>query len=60
VGVQIFDSFCSDRFAAHKKSVAFNLVWQDKQKTLEDVTISELMENVLKFLSERFDTVLRE
>ena len=43
-----------------KKSVAFNLVYRDKNKTLTDEEVTDVHEDVLQALKEKLNAVLRD
>jgi phenylalanyl-tRNA synthetase beta chain len=58
--VSLFDVYRGKQVEEGKKSVAFNLVYRDKNKTLTDEEVAEVHENVLKALKEQINAVLRD
>ena len=57
--VRVFDVFEGKDLAAGQRSVAFRLVFQSKDATLEDAQINELRDKVVKSVSEKFKVSLR-
>ena len=55
----LFDVYRSQALGNGKKSLAFNIILSDLNKTLTDEEISRVMNKVLKALSYRFGAVLR-
>ncbi len=55
----LFDVYRSDALGKGKKSLAFNIILSDLNKTLTDEEIARVMKKVLKALSYRFGAVLR-
>ena len=55
----LFDVYRSDVLGKGKKSLAFNIILSDLNKTLTDEEIARVMNKVLKALSYRFGAVLR-
>lgn len=55
----LFDVYRSDALGKGKKSLAFNIILSDLNKTLTDEEIARVMNKVLKVLSYRFGAVLR-
>lgn len=55
----LFDVYRSDALGKGKKSLAFNIILSDLNKTLNDEEIARVMNKVLKALSYRFGAVLR-
>ena len=58
--VRLFDVYRGKQVEENKKSVAFTLVYRDKDKTLTDEEVAEVHEGVLKALKEKLNAVLRE
>ena len=42
-----------------EKSITFHLVFRSKNRTLRDEEINELMDNLVKFLKDKFNIKLR-
>ena len=58
--VKLFDVYRGKQVEEGKKSVAFNLTYRDKEKTLTDEEVAEVHNKVLHALKERLNAVLRE
>ena len=58
--VRLFDVYRGKQVEEGKKSVAFTLVYRDKDKTLTDDEVATVHEGVLKALKEKLNAVLRE
>ena len=58
--VRLFDVYRGEQVEKGKKSVAFNLVYRDKDKTLTDQEVTDVHENVLHALKEKLNAVLRD
>ena len=59
VKTQIFDVYEGEHIETGKKSVAINLTFQDPKQTLEDATINNIMEQILKVVEKEYDAHLR-
>ena len=55
----LFDVYRSEALGENKKSLAFNIVLSDENKTLTDDDIGKVMKKVLKALEYKFGAVLR-
>lgn len=58
--VKLFDVYRGKQVGDDKKSIAFNLVYRDAEKTLTEGDVAPVHEKVLAALKEKFDAVLRE
>ena len=58
--VRLFDVYRGQQVEAGKKSVAFSLVYRDKDKTLTDEEVTEVHSKVLDALKDKLNAVLRE
>ncbi|MBQ6495781.1 MAG: phenylalanine--tRNA ligase subunit beta [Firmicutes bacterium] len=58
--VELFDVYRGKQVEEGKKSVAFNIVYRDKEKTLTDEEVIEVHGGVLNALKEKLNAVLRE
>lgn len=58
--VRLFDVYRGKQVEDGKKSVAFTLVYRDKDKTLTDEEVTDVHEGVLQALKEKLNAVLRE
>ena len=55
----LFDVYRNQSLGENKKSLAFNIILSDENKTLTDEEIAKVMAKVLKSLQYRFGAVLR-
>ena len=58
--VRLFDVYRGQQVEDGKKSVAFSLVYRDKDKTLTDEEVTEVHSKVLDALKDKLNAVLRE
>ncbi len=58
-GVTLFDVYTGEHVEAGKKSLAFNLQFQSKDKTLTDEETDAAFNNILKAVEKHFDAKLR-
>lgn len=57
--IKLFDIYEGDRIEAGKKSLAYNLVFRAKERTLKAEEVSAVVENIKGELNEKFGIVLR-
>ena len=57
--VKLFDIYRDDKIGENKKSVAYSLIFRDKNKTLSDDEINVAMENIISELQKVFGAELR-
>ena len=57
--VTLFDVYEGKNLEAGKKSYAVNFTLQDKEKTLTDKQIDNIMQKLIKALTEKLDAKLR-
>lgn len=57
--VKLFDVYQGGFLDSSKKSIAFNLVFQDLEKTLSTEEVDQYVDRILKQLNIRFNAVLR-
>ncbi len=57
--IELFDIYEGDRIEAGKKSLAYNLVFRAKERTLKAEEVAAIVENIKKELNEKFGIVLR-
>ncbi|MGX2957287.1 phenylalanine--tRNA ligase subunit beta [Ursidibacter arcticus] len=60
VAVNLFDVYQGSNLAEGKKSLAISLTIQDKEKTLEEEEINNVIQNVLAALAQQFNAYLRD
>lgn len=58
--MQLFDIYRNERLGENKKSVAYSLIFRDKNKTLSDEEISEIMKNIISELEKSLGAELRK
>jgi phenylalanyl-tRNA synthetase beta chain len=58
-GVTLFDVYTGEHVEEGKKSLAFNLQFQSKDKTLTDEEADAAFSNILKAVEKHFDAKLR-
>ena len=58
--VKLFDVYRGKQVDEGKKSVAFSLIYRDKEKTLTDEEVNEVHSTVLDALKDKLNAVLRE
>ena len=58
--VRLFDVYRGQQVDEGKKSVAFSLIYRDKDKTLTDEEVTEVHSGVLDALKDKLNAVLRE
>ena len=57
--IELFDIYEGDRIEAGKKSLAYNLVFRAKERTLKAEEVSAVVETVKETLNQKFGIVLR-
>jgi phenylalanyl-tRNA synthetase beta chain len=57
--VELFDIYQGDRIESGKKSLAYNLIFRAKERTLKADEINEVVENIKEKLNQQFNIVLR-
>lgn len=57
--VELFDIYQGDRIESGKKSLAYNLIFRAKERTLKAEEINEVVENIKEKLHRQYDIVLR-
>ncbi len=58
--MQLFDIYRNEKLGQNKKSVAYSLVFRDKNKTLGDEEINKLMEDIILELEKSLGAKLRK
>ena len=58
--VKVFDLYTGKQVAEGSKSMAFNLTFQDKEKTLTDGEIDEIIKKIVSVVGETFKAKLRD
>lgn len=58
--IQLFDIYRNEKLGENKKSVAYSLIFRDKNKTLSDEEINEVMEGIVIELEKELGAKLRK
>ncbi|MDD3809936.1 MAG: phenylalanine--tRNA ligase subunit beta [Erysipelotrichaceae bacterium] len=58
--VTLFDEYMGEHVGVGEKSVAFKVMLQDPKKTLDENTINQTMENIIKAVEKQFKANLRK
>ncbi|MEG2351501.1 MAG: phenylalanine--tRNA ligase subunit beta [Bacilli bacterium] len=58
--IEVFDVYTGEKVDEDKKSIAFSLTFQDDNKTLTDLEINEVFNNIIKKVTETFSATLRD
>lgn len=58
--MQLFDIYRNEKIGENKKSVAYSLIFRDKNKTLSDEEINKTMENIIIELENNLGASLRK
>jgi phenylalanyl-tRNA synthetase beta chain len=59
ITIELFDQFKSDRFGSDKQSLAFHIVYQSLNKTLENREVDELHQKITNLISNQFQAKVR-
>lgn len=58
--IQLFDIYRSEKLGKDKKSVAYSLLFRDKNKTLNDTEVNNIMEEIVEALEKTLGAELRK
>ena len=58
--MQLFDIYRNEKLGENKKSVAYSLIFRDKNRTLSDDEINVVMENIISELQKTLKAELRK
>lgn len=58
--IQLFDIYRNEKLGDNKKSVAYSLIFRDKNKTLSDEEINHIMESIISELEKTLGAELRK
>ncbi len=58
--MQLFDIYRNEKLGENKKSVAYSLIFRDKNKTLSDEEINTIMDAVISELEKQLGAILRK
>ena len=59
-GAKLFDIYRDEKIGNNKKSVAYSLIFRDKNQTLSDDEINKIMENIIIQLENKLSATLRK
>lgn len=57
--IEVFDVYTGEKLETGKKSLAFNLVFEDDNRTLTDEEVTAIFNNIIKEVEEKLDAKLR-
>ncbi len=57
--VELFDVYTGENVASDEKSLAFNITFEDRNKTLETTEVDQFVETILKKLEKEYNARLR-
>ncbi|MFA6423289.1 MAG: phenylalanine--tRNA ligase subunit beta [Patescibacteria group bacterium] len=58
--VELFDQYISDKFGIGKKSLAYHILYQSDEKTLNDVEVTKIHNQIVVNLENEFNAKLRD
>ena len=58
--VQVFDYYEGDKIESGKKSIAYNLYFESKEKTLSDEEITPLFNKIIELVVKKHNAILRD
>jgi len=58
--VEIFDIYRGENITNDKKSMAYNLIFEDSTKTLTEEEVMHIFNNIIESVEKEFDAVLRD
>ena len=58
--VLLFDIFRGKQISENKKSLAFRLLFQSSDRTLNEEEVNDIMSKILKTVKNKFEAKLRE
>lgn len=59
-GLKLFDIYRNEKIGKNKKSVAYSMIFRDKNKTLSDEEVNTLMSNIITELEKTLNAELRK
>ncbi len=57
---KLFDIYRNEKIGENKKSIAYSLIFRDKNKTLSDEEINNIMNDIITELEKKLDATLRK
>ena len=58
--IKLFDIYRDEKIGKGKKSIAYSLIFRDKQKSMSDDEINPVMEEIIQELEDKFEATLRK
>ena len=58
--VEVFDYYEGDKIEKGKKSIAYSLYFESKEKTLTDEEITPIFDSIIKLVTKRHNAILRD
>ena len=58
--IKLFDIYRNEKIGVNKKSIAYSLIFRDKNKTLNDEEINKIMEEIIEELEKVYKAELRK
>jgi len=58
--VKVFDIYYGENIGSDKKSVAYNLTFEDYTRTLTEEEVMTVFNNIIKYIENKFNAVLRD
>ena len=58
--IKLFDIYRNEKIGVNKKSIAYSLIFRDKNKTLNDEEINKIMEEIIEELEKIYKAELRK
>ena len=59
-GIQLFDIFESEKLGVDKKSLALSFIFVDKEKTMTDEEVEEMMNKIMLTLESKLKAEIRK
>lgn len=60
VNIELFDLYTGDKLQENKKSLAYNLTFNDKDNTLTDEIVMPIFNNIINDITKKFNAELRD
>ncbi len=57
--IKVFDVYTGENISENKKSIAYNLVFEDSTKTLTDIEVTEIVNKIINDVENKYNAKLR-
>lgn len=57
--IEVFDVYTGNKISENKKSIAFNLTFEDPTKTLTDEEVTKIFNNIIEKVTDKHQAILR-